>query len=73
MNTKARNLGFLFVIGGVTVAAASCREGMITETFDTQQTRDFSGIAEIGDAVVQPIELHVRATKWSGVPGVLML
>jgi CxxC motif-containing protein (DUF1111 family) len=62
-NSKLRALGLLAVAGGSMLAASSCREGNLTEDFDTQQTRDFSGIAEIADpAGVQPIELHERSS-----------
>ena len=51
------------VIGALGFAATSCKEGVVTETFDDEATRDFSGIAMPGDpSKLQPPELHVRDT-----------
>lgn len=49
------------VLGTLGFAATSCKEGVVTETFDEEATRDFSGIAQPGDpSKLQPVELHDR-------------
>ena len=51
------------VIGTLGFAAASCKEGVVTETLDEEATRDFSGIALPGDpSQLQPVELHERSS-----------
>lgn len=51
------------VLGTIGFAAASCKEGVVTETLDDEATRDFSGIALPGDpSKLQPVELHDRNT-----------
>jgi CxxC motif-containing protein (DUF1111 family) len=63
MNRRARYGLVAAVIGTLGFAAASCKEGVITETLNDEAARDFSGITLPGDATkLQPVELHERST-----------
>jgi CxxC motif-containing protein (DUF1111 family) len=67
-NPFTRISAFVIGITAVGFSAASCKEGVITEQFDDEQARDFSGIAMPGDpSKVQPVELHERSSWGTGL------
>ena len=65
----AHALVLAIVLGAMGIGSTSCKLGDVTETFDDEASRDYSGIALPGDPNVVPTapELHDRATWGSAL------